>query len=617
MSLNTSKFAAFASATLLSITAIVGISAPANAAECPHEVTNQASNDKPKNNLRVVSPFLTDENSIRRYDFEAQFTMDCDWFGVGMRFFQVYAPYGLRTNVTFQATTPTGKPLVNTKVTLRVNKGYSNSNAPVRANGIKARPAPSNASDGANISGTTDANGMVSFAIQAPDDCTTYGGLLPTAPNSPSEPTPNDKNADPTTDCFSQLLPSITGEKTDSADFVELHYYDAATVATTGPLGAAGNLTGTGSTVTYDNKKGGVLATLKVSSTANWTETKIDGMELKVGDLVLIKDQLTAAHNGLYDVTSIGSVNNKTDFVFTRDGSNDEIYELDRSSQSTLVMSGTVNGGKSWNQTNSFETINDVPASIGVTDITFAGFGSAEDSDSVTLSVLSPVLDATNSISENGVIQSYSPILTKQVIAVQAVYSSGSLARNVPVSLKINLADSGANAKVSAGFVGNAANGALTTVVKADATKTTSDQLVLNGVTDSFGTATFELHNTDTTAIKPPATPISPVQVPGAKFANLVVETVGKVGVSEKMEFYYFKPIPPTSIAITATGRKITVTLTNAATKRSTITITGLKAAAVTPTSAKRAYTYIVKKGKITVKVVSNGKTLTKVFNIK
>jgi hypothetical protein len=31
----------------------------------------------------------------------------------------------------------------------------------------------------------------------------------------------------------------------------------------------------------------------------------------------------------------------------------------------------------------------------------------------------------------------------------------------------------------------------------------------------------------------------------------------------------------------------------------------------------KKVYTYVVKKGKITVKVTSNGKTLTKVFTVK
>jgi hypothetical protein len=42
-----------------------------------------------------------------------------------------------------------------------------------------------------------------------------------------------------------------------------------------------------------------------------------------------------------------------------------------------------------------------------------------------------------------------------------------------------------------------------------------------------------------------------------------------------------------------------------------------LKPVAVTPTADKKDYSYTVKKGKITVKVVSNGKTLTKVFNVK
>jgi hypothetical protein len=59
------------------------------------------------------------------------------------------------------------------------------------------------------------------------------------------------------------------------------------------------------------------------------------------------------------------------------------------------------------------------------------------------------------------------------------------------------------------------------------------------------------------------------------------------------------------------------VTLTNAKAKKSTITITGVKTSPVTPTVDKKVYSYTVKKGKITVKVVSNGKTLTKVFTVK
>jgi len=60
----------------------------------------------------------------------------------------------------------------------------------------------------------------------SPDDCTAYGGMLPKAPKSLDADTPHDVTTDPMQDCYSQLLPEITGEKTDSADFVELHYFD-------------------------------------------------------------------------------------------------------------------------------------------------------------------------------------------------------------------------------------------------------------------------------------------------------------------------------------------------------------------------------------------------------
>jgi hypothetical protein len=475
MSLKTKKIVAFASTALLSLVGVGTISAPAQAAECPYPVENQASNDKPKNNLRLISPLLTDDNAIRRYDFESQFTMDCDWFGVGLRFFQTYVPFGVRTNLVFQATTPTGVPMANTRVTLRANKGYSNSNANVKVNGIKARPAPSNASDGANIVGTTDVNGIVNFVVQSPDDCEAYGGLLPDAPANMTSDTPNDRNADPSTDCYSQFLPSITGEKTDSSDFVELHYFN--------PQGL--DFTATDATISL------LAPTLRVTETPS---------------------------------------------------------------------------GKA------------------------------------------------NAVESEGRILAFAPIAQSQVIAFQALKTDGSYARNQPVTVRINLANSGSTAKVSAGFFSNF--GVASPVLPADTTKVDADQLVLNGLTDAFGVVVFSLKNTDTTAVAPPSSPTS-TPAAGSKYARIFAGITGKENTGTEVQFHYFKPIPPTSISIAATGRKITVTLTNAATKRSTITITGLKAAAVTPTSAKRVYTYVVKKGKITVKVVSNGKTLTKVFNVK
>jgi hypothetical protein len=475
MSLKTKKIVAFASTALLSLVGVGAISAPANAAACPYPVENQASNDKPKNNLRLISPLLTDDNAIRRYDFESQFTMDCDWFGVGLRFFQTYVPFGLRTNLVFQATTPTGVPMANTRVTLRANKGYSNSNANVKVNGIKARPAPSNASDGANIIGTTDANGIVNFVVQSPDDCEAYGGLLPDAPANMTSDTPNDRNADPTTDCYSQFLPSITGEKTDSADFVELHYFNS------------------------------------------------EGLDFTATD-----------------------------------------------------------------------------ASISLL--------------APTLRVTETPTGAANAVETEGRLTTFAPVASKQVIAFQALKGDGSYARNQPVTVRINLANSGSTAKVSAGFFSNL--GVASPVLPADLTKTDADQLVLTGLTDAFGVVAFSLNSTDTTAVAPPATPTS-APAAGSKYARIFAGITGKANTGSEIEFHYFKPVPPTSIAIAANGRKITVTLTNAVKKRSTINITGLRGVAVTPTVSKKGYTYTVKKGKITVKVVSNGKTLTKVFTVK
>ena len=471
MNLTSKKLGALVATALLSIVGIGAISAPARAADCPYPVENQASNDNPKDSIRLISPVLTEDNSIKRYDFENQFTVDCDWFGVGMRFNQVYVPFGLRTSLTYHAANAAGAPLANTVVTLRANKGYSNSNAAVRVNGIKARPAPSNASDGANVTATTDVNGNVTFVINSPDDCTTYGGVLPAAPTSLDADTPNDRNADPATDCYSQLLPSITGEKTDSADFVELHYFNS-------------------SALTY-----------------NATE--------------------------------------------------------------------------------------------------------------VSLALLAPTLDGTNSISGEGVVQAYAPLASKQIIAFQATNENGSYARNQAVTVRINLANSGANAKITAGIVGNSALGSATTLTTADATKTTEDQLVLTGLTDAFGVVTFNLTNTDTVGEAQPATKTTPVPVSGGKFAKMIAELTGVTTMGSAVEFHYYKPALPITVSAAASGRKISVTIKNAIGKRFTVTVTGLKKVTVKPTKATQVYTYTVTKGSKTVTVSADGKTLTKKFNIK
>ena len=470
MNLTSKKLGALVATALLSIVGIGAISASAQAADCPYAVVDQTTNDHPKDTIRLISPVLDDSNSTKRYDFENQFTIDCDWYGVGMHFNQVYVPFGLRTSLTYHAANAAGAPLANTVVTLRANKGYSNSNAAVRVNGIKARPAPANASDGANVQATTDVNGNVTFVVSSPDDCTTYGGKLPDAPLHFDSDTPNDKNRDPTTDCYSQLLPSITGEKTDTADFIELHYFNS-------------------SALTY-----------------NATE--------------------------------------------------------------------------------------------------------------VSLALLAPTLDGTNSISGAGVVQAYAPLASKQIIAFQATKDDGSYARNQAVSVRINLANSGANAKISAGIVGNSALGSATTLSNT-APSPTEDQIVLTGTTDAFGIVTFTLNNTDTTGEAAPATKTTPVPVSGATFAKVFAELTGVTTMGNAVEFHYYKPALPITVSAAASGKKISVTIKNAIGKRFTVSITGLKKVTVKPTKATQVYTYTVTKGSKTVTVSADGKTLTKKFTIK
>jgi hypothetical protein len=476
MSLNTKKFAAYAATVLLSIVGVGAISAPVQAgeAECQYAKPD-AANDKPVATLRLVTPVLTDDNSAHRQDFEGHFVVDCNWFGIGMHFNQVYVPLGLTTTLTYHASKPDGTPLVNTKIQLRANKSYSNSNAKIYVNGHRAFQAKGSVNgDGWNEWSTTDLNGNVTFVVQSPKTCTEYYGMLPPAPTSLDAETPNDKNADPTTDCFAQLLPSLVsldkGEAIETADFVELHYFDPAGL---------------------DNSA--LAANFNLSA---------------------------------------------------------------------------------------------------------------------------PKFDETNSISTNGVVQTYAEIGSKQTIVVQATRDDGSWIRDQSVKVRINLANSGSNANISAGVVG--LNG-LATLTKVDATKTTEDQLILTGKTDAFGNIAVVVSNTDKSGENIPSSKTAPVPTTGAKFATIQVTADGIENTASTLEVHYYKPVVilPITVSAAASGKKISVTIKNAIGKKFTVSITGLKKVYVKPTKATQVYTYTVTKGSKTVSVSADGRTLTKKFSIK
>jgi hypothetical protein len=112
-----------------------------------------------------------------------------------------------------------------------------------------------------------------------------------------------------------------------------LHVHEAARVATTNTLAVL-----SGGTVTYNNGTAGVGATLTLSAGL----TALDGVTLANGDRILVKNQATQAHNGMYVRTSATVLTRATDF--------DTAAEIG-GGDFTFVESGTVYANTGWVQT--------------------------------------------------------------------------------------------------------------------------------------------------------------------------------------------------------------------------------------------------------------------------
>ena len=119
-------------------------------------------------------------------------------------------------------------------------------------------------------------------------------------------------------------------------------------------------------TATYSNGTSGVGATLTNSGTQ--AAFALDGITLVSGDRVLIKDQAAALQNGLYSVTTVGTVS--TNWVLTRTVDADQAPEV-TTGAFTFVEEGTVNGSNGFVCT----TIN--PITIGTTAIAWVQFSGA------------------------------------------------------------------------------------------------------------------------------------------------------------------------------------------------------------------------------------------------
>lgn len=115
---------------------------------------------------------------------------------------------------------------------------------------------------------------------------------------------------------------------------------------------------------TYSNGASGVGATL--TGNANGALTAQDGVTLVANDRLLVKNEATAANNGLYTLTQVGT--GGTPYILTRVIDADTGTELLQAA--VFVEEGTSNADSAW-----VNTVNG-PITVGTTGITFVQFSS-------------------------------------------------------------------------------------------------------------------------------------------------------------------------------------------------------------------------------------------------
>jgi hypothetical protein len=183
----------------------------------------QPSYDYSTVTARISTPVFTETNSIQRTDLEELFTVTNDWYPDGLHFYQKYAPASRSINLTYHFEESNGKPIVGQTVNLKVNKGYSNSNAKM-TNGTTSTDATLEASeDQAVWSAVTDAFGNALFTAR---------NTNLTGQAKPTTWTDQFLTAD-TGALFSQMYPDFGIAGALIADMVEFHFYTDPTAAKT------------------------------------------------------------------------------------------------------------------------------------------------------------------------------------------------------------------------------------------------------------------------------------------------------------------------------------------------------------------------------------------------
>ena len=122
---------------------------------------------------------------------------------------------------------------------------------------------------------------------------------------------------------------------------------------------------------TYANGAAGVGATLTADS--NVAFAAVDGVTLVLNDRLLVKNQATAAHNGIYTLTTVGS--GSEPWVLTRATDADQASTEVSAGMFTFVEEGTTNLGRG------YVLITANPITIGTTGLSFTQFSDSGTQD--------------------------------------------------------------------------------------------------------------------------------------------------------------------------------------------------------------------------------------------
>src|SRR5210317_1358345 len=205
---------------------------------------------------------------------------------------------------------------------------------------------------------TTDISGLTSLVV---DDITVNGqSITTTASNKDINLTPHGTGVVKVPSGYESRAgldaDSLVNKAYVDAIAEGLHVHASVKAATTQTLALE-----SGDTVTYNNGSSGVGATLTLSTGIS----TLDGYTLVDGDRILIKDESTQAHNGIYIRTSSTVFTRATDFDTTAEVASGDFL---------FVENGTTNGSNGYVQTETTTT-------IGTSAINFEQFSGAGQID--------------------------------------------------------------------------------------------------------------------------------------------------------------------------------------------------------------------------------------------